>query len=550
MRKRAELFAAIRRDARSQDLSIRALAEKYGVHRRTIRDALESIEPPERKKPPKRKRKLEPFTGAIDEILKADLEAPAKQRHTVRRLHERLMDEWGMSDVAYTTLAEYVSERRKELEQEARARAPEAFIRQSHRPGVGAEVDFGEIWVDLAGVRTKCFLFSFRLSFSGKAVHRISLSCGQEAFFEGHVHALKTIGGVPTGQVRYDNLRAAVHQVVGLSRSRIENDRWTAFRVHYGIDAFYCRPGLEGAHEKGGVEGDIGWFRRNHFVPVPVVADLDELNAAVERWDAEDETRRIGARAQTVGQYFEVEKMHLAPLPEEDFEVGRLFCPRVDRFSQVTVRQVKYSVPVRYIGRKVRVLLYASHLVVFEGRTEIARHRRLLRRGEEQLKLDHYLEALLIKPGALPGATALDQARAAGKFTPVHDRWWQLAGRAHGQAAGTRELIRILLLHRSLAHEHVVAGLAAAIGSGALTSDAVAVLARRAAQGLSDNDSPGETDTASPAWGERPCLPIDTRPPPSVAAYDWLLKRLPTPPSPHHEGESDHDQQTHDARDD
>ena len=75
-------------------------------------------------------------------------------------------------------------------------------------------------------------LFSFRMSYSGKAVHRIFISGGQEAFLEGHVHAFTVLGGVPTGQVRYDNLRSAVARVLGFSRQRVETARWTAFRSH------------------------------------------------------------------------------------------------------------------------------------------------------------------------------------------------------------------------------------------------------------------------------------------------------------------------------
>ena len=141
----------------------------------------------------------------------------------------------------------------------------------------------------------------------------------------------------------------------------------------------------------------------------------------------------------------------LKPLPEEPFETGRWFTPRVDRFGQVTVRTNRYSVPARLIGRRVRVLLHASHLVIYDGNAEVARHERLPGKSGARLDLDHYLEALVRKPGALPGATALEQARAAGKFTPVHDAWWAAARKAHGDAAGTRALIEVLLLHRHLA---------------------------------------------------------------------------------------------------
>jgi hypothetical protein len=251
------------------------------------------------------------------------------------------------------------------------------------------------------------------------------------------------LGGVPAGQIRYDNLKAAVAQVIGFARQRVETDRWIAFRFHWSIDPFYCQPGLQGAHEKGGVEGQIGWFRRNHLVPIPEVDSLAELNAQVEAWDAADDARRIGARPRTVGEMFALEAPLLAPLPVEPFETGRWFTPRVDRFGQITVRTNRYSVPVRLIGRRVRVLLHASELAVFDGRTEVARHERLLAKAGSRLELDHYLQALIRKPGALPGATALEQARAAGKFTPVHDAWWAAARKAHGDRDGTRALIQV-----------------------------------------------------------------------------------------------------------
>ena len=152
--------------------------------------------------------------------------------------------------------------------------------------------------------------------------------------------------------------------MIGFSRQRVETDRWTAFRSHWGIEAFYCQPGITGAHERGGVEGDIGWFRRNHFAPLPEVDSIDELNTLVDDWDVADENRRIANRARTVGDHFATEQPLLAPLPVEAFETGRWFTPRVDRFAQVTVRMNKYSVPARLVGRQVGVLVHASHLVI------------------------------------------------------------------------------------------------------------------------------------------------------------------------------------------
>jgi transposase len=530
---KVEQFAAIRRDSRA-GMSGRAIATKYRVSRHTVSDALTSAWPRERKSLPPRPSVLDPFKSIVDDLLRADLEAPRKQRHTAKRIYDRLIDEHGMQDVSYQVVRGYVAERKPKIRAEAGRGPANVFLPQTHRPGEEAEVDFGEVVINLRGEPVTCMLFSLRLSFSGKAVHRIFASGGTEAFLEGHVHALTTLGGVPTGKIRYDNLKAAVAQVLGFSRQRVETARWIAFRSHYGIDAFYCQPGIQGAHEKGGVEGQIGWFRRNHLVPVPQVDSFEQLNAMVDGWDAADDARRIGTRPHTIGEHFAVEQPQLAPLPDEAFETGTWLTPRVDRFSQVTVRTNRYSVPVRLVGRQVRVQLHASDLLVYDGRNPVARHERLMAKAGSRLDLDHYLEALLRKPGALPGATALEQARAAGKFTPVHDAWWEAVRRVHGDAAGTRALIEVLLLHRHMPHEHVVAGLATAVRAGALTADAVALEARKFAETDDHRPQDGPT-TRHPAGNvvsltERRLaqLPPDRRPLPTVTAYDQLLRHRRT----------------------
>jgi transposase len=218
---KVELYAAIRRDARA-GMSARAIERKYRVGRRTNIKALASAWPEPRKKPPRRASKLDPFKPAIDEMLRADLDAPRKQRHTITRIYRRLIEEHQMRDVSYPVVRAYVAERRSQIRAEAGRDPAEVFVPQSHRPGAEAEVDFGEVAVRLAGEQVRCFLFCLRLSFSGKAVHRVSLSGGQEAFFEGHEHAFRLLGGVPAGKVRYDNLKAAVAQVLGFSRARVE----------------------------------------------------------------------------------------------------------------------------------------------------------------------------------------------------------------------------------------------------------------------------------------------------------------------------------------
>lgn len=539
MRNRVELFADIRRDARVEELGIRALARKYGVGRGTVRQALASAAPPERRTPVRTAPRLDPFKPVIDEMLRVDLDAPRKQRHTATRIHHRLLDEHD-ADVSYGSVRDYVRARRVQIEIEAGRRSVQAFVPQLHAPGAEAEVDFGEVWVILAGVKTKCHMFTFRLSHSGRAVHRVYSTQSQEAFLEGHIAAFEELGGVPRLQIKYDNLTAAVKRVlIGEGRGRVENDRWVLFRSHYGFDPFYCLPGIDGAHEKGGVEGDVGRFRRTWLSPMPVTDSLDELNDRLRGWDARDEHRRITGKTSTVAAEFNADRAALAPLPADRFDPGLVLHPRVDRSSMITVRMARYSVPARLIGRQVRVSLRASELVVFDGRMPVTRHERVVARGGESIQLDHYLEVLQHKPGALKGSTALAAARESGVFTVAHEAFWAEARKVDGDSAGTRELIRVLLLHRTMTPQAVTAGIRAALTVGAVTADVVAVEARLAATGGSESDRhPVANDVA----GERRVvsltqrrlrdpdaviagLPPDRRPMPDLNRYDELLRR-------------------------
>lgn len=539
---RVELFAEIRRAERVEGLSISALARRFGVHRRTVRQALASASPPARKTPVRAAPRLDPFKSVIDSMLREDLDAPRKQRHTATRIHHRLLDEH-RADVSYGSVRDYVRARRPVIEIEAGRRRVEAFVPQVHAPGAEAEVDFGEVWVVLSGVKTKCHMFTFRLSHSGRAVHRVYSTESQEAFLEGHIAAFEELGGVPRLQIKYDNLTSAVKQVLfGRDRARVENDRWVLFRSHYGFDPFYCLPGIDGAHEKGGVEGDVGRFRRTWLVPMPVTDSLDELNERIRGWDARDENRRISGKTSTVAHDLQADRAALGPLPDEQFDPGLVLHPRVDRSALITVRMARYSVPARLIGRQVRVSLRASELVVFDGRTAVARHERVVAKGGESIDLDHYLEVLRHKPGALQGSTALAAAREAGVFTAAHEAFWAETRKVNGDGPGTRQLIDVLLLHRTMPAAVVEAGIRAALTVGAVTADVVAVEARIAAgstattdHGLKRDDGPRLRvvsltqrrlqDPDAVIAG----LPPDRRPAPSLDAYDQLLTRR-TPP--------------------
>jgi transposase len=501
-----EQFEVIRRDSRDREMSVRALAKRHGVHRRTVRQALADATPPTRKVP----KRSAPATGQYVDLVRRwlieDLSAPRKQRHTARRIWQRLVEEED-ARIGESTVRNLVARLRTEIG----AKRCQVMVPQIHLPASEAEVDFGEFTASIAGQVMKLYMFCLRLSHSGKAFHFGSANQTQESFLDGHVRAFEAFGGVPTGMIRYDNLKPAVIRIA-LGRERFEHPRFVAMRSHYGYDSFFCAPGVNGAHEKGGVEGELGRFRRRYLTPMPHVGSLEALNAALAAADARDDARRIGGRPETVGEAASREKPLLRPLPAERFDVAlRLSC-RVDAKARICVRQSYYSVPARYAGRRLEVRLGATMITVYDGAMIIAEHPRSLHKYSEDLILDHYLEVLCRKPGALAGSTALAAARTSGKFTDDHQRFWETARRRLGDGPGTRALIGVLLLHRTLPADTVIAGMNAALQVNSCDPDLVAVEARRASH---PEPVPPLIMPAGPILGDRPL--------PSLAGYDQLL---------------------------
>ena len=240
---RVEQFERIRRDARDEGLSIRALSDKYRVHRRTVRQALGDATPPPRKVAERVSPVLGEHVARVRGWLVADRDVARKQRHTARRVWQRLVEEEAVV-VAESSVRALVGQLRRELS----GQLADVAIVQTHAPAEEAEVDFGEFQALIGGVGVKLWMFVLRLSHSGKAVHVAYANQAQESFLDGHVVAFERLGGVPTGMIRYDNLTAAVVRVV-LGHERVENPRFIALRSHYGYDSFFCMPGLEGGPE-------------------------------------------------------------------------------------------------------------------------------------------------------------------------------------------------------------------------------------------------------------------------------------------------------------
>jgi transposase len=506
MGSRVELFERIRRDREREGLSIRELACRHGVHRRTVRQALASPWPPPRKSPSGRPApKLGRYRPLIDEWLRADREAPRKQRHTAKRIWERLRSEHG-ADVAETTVRQYVRRRRRELGDPV----SEVYVPQVHEPGMEAEVDWGEAEVEIAGQRRRVHLFLMRACYSGASFCMAFERETQQAFLEAHVEAFHFFGGV-FRTIRYDNLRSAVKQVLR-GRRRVESDRFVALRSHYLFESAFTLPGREGAHEKGGVEGEVGRFRRSHLVPVPSVASLKELNDLLEDGCFQDLGRRIHGRSEAVGEALRVEMRALRPLPIEDFDASEEASPRVDAKALVTIRQDRYSVPVSLVGLRVAARIGAREISISHGGREVARHPRLAGRFQTAARLDHYLELLQRKPGALRGSLPLRQERERGAWPSCFDELWQGIEGRYGASEAARQMVDVLLLAREHGPGRVELAVRGALAAGALDGRAVALLARR------------QERSAVPPLVELPerLRRLATRAEPTIAEYDTL----------------------------
>ena len=268
-------------------------------------------------------------------------------------------------------------------------------------------------------------------------------------------------------------------------RRRVETDRFVALRSHYLFASQFTTPGLEGAHEKGGVEGEVGRFRRNHLVPVPAVADLGELNAHAARGlRGATSRRRIVGRAETVGEAWARERPLLRALPAEPFDAAEAAAPRVDQKSLVTVRQNRYSVPVasgRAEGRAPAI--GAREITISHGgsgrRAPRAAARPLRHQRRSSITTSSCSQR---KPGALEHSLALAQERERGAWPACFDELWAALTERYGRSEAARaDGRRRCCSAASTAPTGSRSPSAARSRPARIDGRAVAVLARRAA---------------------------------------------------------------------
>ena len=500
---KVELFEQLRREYEFGVGTVQGVAAKFGVHRRTVRQAIAGALPLRHRYPRRRKPKLDAVAAFIDAVLDEDRRAPRKQRHTARRIYWRIVKEFPDASVAESTVRNHVRERKRELGLILR----ETFVPQSYAWGQEAQVDWYEAWADFGGERTKVQVFAMRAMASGAAFHRAYLHATQQAFLEAHEGAFAYFGGV-FRLLRYDNLASAVRKILRGQR-REETVRFIAFRSHWRFTAEFCTPG-EG-HEKGGIEGEGGYFRRNHLVPVPKVADLDAFNALLLTNCREDEARVLDGRVAPVGAAMATERDHLLPLAPEGFDLAEIVFPLVDKQGCVTIKTNLYSVPIK-AGIRVEGRVYPSHVEVWHAGHRVARHERCHGRRQQIFDLEHYLDVLGHKPGALAGSKPLEQWRASGRWPACYDEIWERLRARHGRQNGTRAMVAVVALGREFDHDRLRVAVASAVALGACDVAAVRYLLTEA--GLR-KAQPEPIDVGELARYDRPM--------PTVADYDTLL---------------------------
>src|SRR5580704_5194109 len=336
----------------------------------------------------------------------------------------------------------------------------------------------------------------------------IAPSRSQQAFLEAHELGFAYFLGV-FKTLRYDNLKSAVKKILR-GHQREETTRFIAFRSHWGFQSEFCTPG-EG-HEKGGVEGEGGYFRRNHMVPVPQVASWEALNLHLREESRRDEERWIGERSQTVGAGMTVEREHLRGLAEEGFDLASVHFPQVNGSGCVRVLTNFYSAPVP-VGMEVQAKVHSAYVEIWHQGQCVARHERCFNRQQKVLNLEHYLDALTKKPGAFAGSTPLEQWRAQGRWPASFDRFWEMLKQRRGQQPGTRAMIDVLLLGRQYGYPRLQAVIEKALDINCFDVEAVRLLLNAE---RNRNREPHEAVEVG-------ALRAYDRPQPTTRNYDQLL---------------------------
>jgi transposase len=446
--------------------SVRWIAKEFKISRKTVAKYMAKPDAPRYTLSESRAKPVaEQWRSRIEEILERDKGAPRKQRHTARRIFDRLVAEAGYSG-SERTLRRLVADIKNKP-------AAKASIPLLFDPGRDGQVDFGESYADIAGQRLKLQGFEMRLNYSRKKFIQYFPSTDKEAFLEGHVRAFEYFGGV-AGRLSYDNLSAGVAQV-GQGKDRILTREFKELKGYYNFKTNFCQPGEEGAHEKGGVESGIGFSRRNWMVPVPGFDSLTELNAYIRQKCMEDEKRVVEGEEQTIGEAWQKEQPLLLPLPERPFDPAVTHGGLVDNYCTVTLKHSHYSVPAKYVGKGLTIRAYWDQVKITDGLQVIAEHPRTYNKDEYILRPEHYLDLLERRPHAVPYARPLLQHAWPEGYWEFYQKMVATVG--PGQAG--RDFIRILRSHVKYGAELVGKAIVESARLGFASADFVIALVDR-----------------------------------------------------------------------
>jgi len=450
-----ELYARVRRAVLVEGMSRRAAAQEFGLARKTVGKMLEYSLPPgyQRRKPIKRP-KLGPWQGVIDAILEDDKQRPRKQRHTAKRIFERLRAEHAYMG-GYTIVKDYV--------RSSKIGGQEMFVPLTHAPGE-AQADFGEALVVIAGVEQKAHFMAFDLPHSDDCFVQAFPAETTEAFLEGHVRAFEYFGGVPA-RILYDNTTLAVVRILG-DGERNKTLAFSELQSHYLFAEKFGRPAK--GNDKGKVENLVGYARRNFMVPIPRAASWEALSDQFVCDTMARRAQRLRGHAETIAERFERDRAVLLPLPAARFEACDKTTARVSSISLVRYRTNDYSVPTQYGHRQVLVKAYVHRIVIVAGSEVIAEHKRSYEREAAIYDPLHYLALLEHKSRALDQAAPLVGWQLPECFATLR----RLIEARLNKHAG-REYIQVLRLLETFALEEVTHAVEDALRWNTISFDAV-----------------------------------------------------------------------------
>lgn len=449
-----ELYLKVRL-AVSEGMSRRQAAKHFNISRDSVSKMVSYSTPPGyQRQLPIRRPKLDAFVSTIEHWLEEDLKVPRKQRHTAKRVFDRLRDERGFTG-GYTIIKDYMRERDQ--------RRQEVFVPLAHPPGHG-QADFGEAMVVIGGVERKAHFFVLDLPHSDGCYVRAYPAAVSEAWVDGHIHAFAFFGAVPQSIV-YDNDRCLVAKILP-DGTRKRAALFSGFLSHYLIRDRYGRPGK--GNDKGNVEGLVGYSRRNFMVPIPQFPTWEAFNVWLEEQCRKRQCDRLRGESETIGERLQRDLAAMRMLPASPFDACDQAGVKVTAQSLVRYKTNDYSVPVAYGHQDVWVRGYIDEVVIGCRGEIIARHPRSWEREDVIFDPVHYLPLIEQKINSLDQAAPLQGWDLPEEFATLR-RLMEGRMAKHGR----REYVQVLRLLESFDLADLHAAVKQALQLGAIGFDAV-----------------------------------------------------------------------------